>query len=320
MRYLIYGTGGVGGFFGGKLARGGEDVWFLARGEHLRAMRRKGLWVRSSEGSFRIRSGQFTDDPGKVPAPDVVLFCVKTYDTEEAAKRLAPILPRATVIISLQNGVENEKTIKRLVPQATVYGGVAYIFSTITAPGTITEWGGPRKIVFGPMNGVITQRAREIEDSMIRAGIEVKLTDNITTELWKKLIFIASGGGFMTASRLSLAEILNVPASRDIFYRAMKEAEAVARARGIGIPSGFVERQLKILSANPSTAKTSMYHDLVRGRPLEIEELAGAIVRFGRRHRIVTPINDTIYATLLPHHVMALAQRESKHGRSRRQR
>ncbi len=316
MRYLIYGTGGVGGFFGGKLARAGEDVWFLARGTHLRALRRKGLWVRSSEGSFRIRSGQFTDDPSKVPPPDVVLFCVKTYDTEEAAKRLASILPRTTIIISLQNGVENEKVIKRLVPRATVYGGVAYIFSTITAPGTVTEWGGPRKIVFGPMNGVITQRAREIEASMMRAGIDVKLTDDITTELWKKLIFIASGGGFMTMSGLSLAELMKVSASREVFFNAMKEAAAVARARGIKIPSDFVERQFKILSANPSTARTSMYHDLVRGRPLEIEALAGAIVRFARRHRISTPINDTIYAALLPHHLMHVEQRSASGSRS----
>ena len=311
MRWLVFGTGGVGGFFGGKLAKAGEDVWFFARGKHLAAMKKHGLRVKSPEGSFRIRPGKMADKIAKVETPDVVLFCVKAYDTERAAEQLSPILSKDSIVISLQNGVENEATIQSTIQAGTVYGGVAYIFSNITAPGVITEWGGARKIVFGPVDGIVDERAREIVRVISRAGIAVKLSDDIRTDLWKKFIFIAAGGGFTTLTRLSLADVIPVQESRGVLLEAMKEAEAVARAKGIDIPHDFVEQQLAALQKHPTTARTSMYYDLVRGKPLEVEALSGAIVRFGLETGVSTPVNHTIYASLLPHHLMHVQKRKT---------
>jgi len=310
MRFLVFGAGGVGAYFGGKLAKAGEEVWFVARGKHLAAMKKKGLFVHASDGSFRVKAGTMTDNPAKVPSPDVVLFCVKAYDTESAAKQLAPILSSDSIVISLQNGVENEAKIKRCIPQAIVYGGVAYIFSNITAPGKVTEWGGPRKIVFGPLEGEPSGRAQEIEKVMKNAGIEATLTNDMLTELWKKFIFIAAGGGFNTLSHLALADIMAVDESREVFYLAMKEAEAVARAKGITLPKGFVEQQFETLKNRATTARTSMYYDLVQQKPMEVEELVGAIVRYGREAGVPTPINQTIYASLLPHHLLHVQKRK----------
>lgn len=306
MRFLVFGTGGIGGYFGGTLARHGEEVWFLARGKHLNAMKKNGLTVQASGGSFRIKPGRMTDRLAKVPAPDVVFMCVKAYDTESAARQLALLLPPTSLIISLQNGVENEEIIKRCIPQATVYGGVAYIFSNITAPGRVTEWGGPRKIIFGPMKGKPSARAREVEAVMRKAGIDATLTGQMAIELWKKFIFIAAGGGFNTLTRLALADIMSVEECREIFYLAMKEGEAVARASGILLPKGFVEQQLEHLKNRATAARTSMYYDLVQQKPMEVEELVGAIVRYGRTAGVPTPINQTIYAALLPHHRLHL--------------
>ncbi|MEX1274406.1 MAG: 2-dehydropantoate 2-reductase [Bacteroidota bacterium] len=310
MKFLVFGAGGVGGYFGGMLAKAGQEVWFIARGKHLAAMKKKGLFIHASNGSFRVKAGRMTDNPGKVPPPDVVLFCVKAYDTESAAEQLAPILSDTSIVISLQNGMENEGTIKRCIPHATVYGGAAYIFSNVTAPGRVTEWGGPRRIVFGPLAGKPGGKAKEIEKLMKGAGIDVMLSSDMITELWKKFIFIAAGGGFNTLSRLALADILAIDESREVFYLAMKEAEAVARAKGIALPIGFVEQQLENLKSRATTARTSMYYDLVHQKPMEVEELVGAIVRYGREVGVPTPINQTVYASLLPHHRLHLQRKK----------
>lgn len=312
MRFLVFGTGGVGGYFGGKLAKFGEEVWFLARGKHLNAMKKNGLAVQASDGSFMVKPGRMTDSPAKVPAPDVVFMCVKAYDTESAARQLAPLLPPSSLIISLQNGVENEEVVKRCIPHATVYGGVAYIFSNITAPGRVTEWGGPRKIVFGPMRGKPSATARKVEAVLKAAGIDATLTEQMVIELWKKFIFIAAGGGFNTLTRLALADVMAVDESREVFYLAMKEAEVVARAKGIALPRGFVEQQFEILKNRATTARTSMYYDLVQQKPMEVEELVGAIVRYGREAGVPTPINQTIYASLLPHHLLHVHKKPVK--------
>lgn len=311
MRFLIFGVGGVGGFFGAKLAKAGLDVWFLARGNHLKAMKAHGLRVRSSEGNFTIPPGKMTDDSTKVGTPDVVLLCVKTYDLEAAARQLSPILSEHSVIISLENGLDAESVIQDNIKAGTVFGGVAYIYANITAPGVITEWSGPKKIAFGPLDGIITKRAEEIHNTIANAGINVELSADIKTVLWKKFIFIAAGGGVVTAARLPLANVLAVEESRALFQDAMKEAIAIARAKGITIEPDFVEKQLESLKKFDNTAYTSMYHDLVNGKPLELEALSGTIVRYGRELSIPTPINRAVYATLLPHHQLHLQKRSS---------
>lgn len=303
MRFVIFGSGGVGGFFGGRLARAGEDVWFIARGKHLEAMRSSGLHVKSYEGEFTIPPGQMTNDPQAIGHADVVLFSVKTYDVEQAARQLSPLLTESSIVISLQNGVETEETVQKIIQRGTVYGGVAYIYASITAPGEVTEWGGPRRIVFGPLDGHVDERAQRIHSVMAEAGISVEVCGDIQTELWKKFIFIASAAGVTTLARLPLGEVLTVSQSRDLFRDAMKEVEAVARAKGIAVPPSFIDGVFETLKRFNNQARASMHNDLLNEKPLEIESLSGAVIRFGEQLGVPTPIHRAIYASLLPHHL-----------------
>lgn len=311
MKWVIYGTGGVGGFFGAKLSTHGEETWCLARGEHLTAMQQHGLIVNSTEGRMTVPSSRCTDDPATAGAADVVLVCVKSYDTREAAKHMHPLLSPATVVISLQNGVDNEETLRALLPGARVFGGVAYIYSTITAPGVVTETGGPKKLIFGPpgQSDTDTVRGREILDVLTRAGINAEMSGDITTVLWSKLVFIASVGGLTALTRLTLGEILASAESRALLEEAMQEAAGVARASGAALDPSFVASTLQTLHKYDNNTRSSLHYDLVHGKRLEIEALSGSVVRYGAQNGTPTPVHRFIFASLLPWHRKAMALR-----------
>ncbi len=308
MKFLVVGSGGVGGFFGGKLALGGEDVWFIARGKHLAAMQHHGLQIQASDGSFTIPSGKMTDNVREAGAADVVLFCVKSYDTESACATLSPVLTDDTIVLSLQNGVDNEEKIHNLIPRAAVYGGAAYIYATVTEPGVINQPGGPTRIVFGPMDPK-DSRGKSIRDVMTRVGIRADLAQDIPAALWTKFIFIAAVGGLTAMTRLTLGDLLAVPASRLLLEKAMREAESVARALQIHVPDNIVDRMFENLKSMATNTYSSMYHDLINGRPLEIEAFSGALIRYGQRLGVSVPTHTTIYAALLPHHLTNLKKR-----------
>ncbi len=298
------GSGGVGGLFGGMLARRGEEVWFIARGEHLEVMRHSGLRINMSGESFLVPPGRMTDDVSKAGRADVILFCVKSYDTDTAAAQIASAVKEDTLIISLQNGVDNEQRIQRVLPRGTVYGGVAYVYCTITAPGTLTEPGGPRKIVFGPLSpGENRPQGREILDRMLQANIVAELSDDITSVLWKKFIFISAVGGLTALTRLTLGEILAVDATCALLKDALRETEAVARRAGAAIEPGFIDSLFETLRKYDNNTRSSLYHDLSHEKPMEIEALSGTVVRYGRELGIPTPVHQTIYASLLPYHL-----------------
>jgi 2-dehydropantoate 2-reductase len=308
MRFLIFGTGGVGGYFGSKLANDGVDVWFLARGEHYEAMRANGLRIKSAEENFVIPPGKIIsriDDAGKA---DVVFFCVKSYNTVDAAKQLEPVLHRNSIIISFQNGVDNEEKIHAVIPYGTVMGGTAYISSAITAPGEITRLGPSKKIIFGPLNGETTDVHREIRDSASHAGIDTILSNDIVVELWKKFIFLAPVAGFTAVTRLTMGEITASEQSRTLFYDSMKEVEAIACKRGINIPAGFIDETMEKVHGIYSRTRSSLFFDLKNGKQLEIDALSGTVVRLGKELGIPTPIHHFIYSMLLPHHVAAKQQ------------
>lgn len=314
MKFAIVGAGGVGGFFGGKLAVHGQDIWFVARGKHLAAMRANGLCVNSSEGQFTVPPGKMTDNPAEIGPVDVALFCVKSYDTDSAAEQLAPILTERTIVISLQNGVDNEERIQKIIPSGTVYGGAAYIYSTITAPGVVTETGGPKRIVFGAMPGAndgTHETAGRILDILIEAGIKAEITDDISSALWNKFIFITSVGGLTALTRITLGEILAVDESRALLTDAMREVESVAKAKGMKIEAGYVDRTVRTLSRLGGSNRSSLYYDLVHEKPMEIEALSGAVVKYGRALGIPTPVHKTIYGALLPYHLKHLRMRPS---------
>ena len=306
MKFAVVGAGGVGGYFGARLAQAGEDVMFIARGAHREAMRTAGLRVISTEGTVTIPPARCVDSPGAVGPVDVVLFCVKSYDTESTAARLGPLLRPDTVVISLQNGVDNEGKILANIPTGTVFGGVAYIYSTITRPGEITETGGPKKVIFGPLPGAPEnhrQRAGTILESVRAAGIDAEVAGDITEALWKKFIFITGAAGITALTRLTLGEILAVDDTRTLLLDAMTETAAVAQARGVQIEEGFLHGVFATLRRFDNNTRSSLHYDLSHGKPMEIDALSGTVVRLGAPLNILTPVHKTIYAALLPYHL-----------------
>jgi 2-dehydropantoate 2-reductase len=303
MRFVVMGTGGIGGFFGAALARAGEDVWFVGRGEHFEAMHRDGLRITSSVGNFTISASQIVQDPGLIGHADVALFCVKSYDTESAARQLSPLLDDRSLIISLQNGVDNVEKIASVLPNIPTYGGAAYVSSRITAPGQITETGGFQRIVFGPTSGRPSATAQVMHERFLHAGIKSHLAENIIKELWQKLIFIASMGSLTAVSRLTHGEIVGNPATRALMFDAMREVRTVALKLGIDVDPVDEARVLEGLKRFSDDTRSSMYYDLVAGKPMEIEALNGTVVRLGEQVGVPTPIHRVFYATLLPYHL-----------------
>ncbi len=304
MRIAVIGAGGVGGFFGAKLHASGQDVRFLARGRHLAAMQQTGLVVHAPDGDLHVPADRMTGDPSALGSAEAVLFCVKTYDTESAARGIAPILARDTLIISLQNGVDNEQTLRRLVSPGTVYSGVAYVYSTVTAPGVITEMGKPRKIQFGPLSGRTTDgRTAAVVDAFLHAGIDAEFLTDMRAALWRKFIFIAAVGGLTALTRLMLGEILAVPRTAALLADAMRETDSIARALGVPLEPHYIDAVFQRLSSFSNESRSSLYHDLVQGKPLEIEALSGTVVRYGAQLGIPTPVHEFLYAALLPHHL-----------------
>jgi 2-dehydropantoate 2-reductase len=303
MKFLIFGAGGVGGFFGAKLLKAGNDVRFIARGEHLQAMRRSGLQVKSTQGEFVVPPQNIFDTPANAGPVDVILFCVKSFDTQAAASQLDKILDNDPVIICLQNGIDNEEKIQRSIKKGQVYGGAAYISARITAPGEVAETGGLQRIVFGPMNGAADARGKEILSAFLNANINASLHPQITQELWRKFAFITSMGSMTALSRLTQGEILSSKETMEVVFEAMREVESVGHARGVSLQALEREKVIEGIRRFDPDTRSSMYYDLVNGKPMEIEALNGTVVRLGRELNVPTPIQRTIYAALLPYHL-----------------
>jgi 2-dehydropantoate 2-reductase len=309
MTFVVVGAGGVGGYFGGKLALNGEEVWFVARGPHLATMQQKGLTIDDSDGAFVIPPGRMVATPDEVGKADVILFCVKSYDTETAASSLSESVTSKSIVVCLQNGVDNEEKIQKILPKAVIFGGAAYIYATITAPGIITRPGGPKRIVFGPMDSE-DRGGSAIRDTMLNAGVDVRLTNNVKAALWTKFIFISAVGGITAMTRLTLGEILSVPETRDLLRGAMKETETIARALRVNVQENIIEKMFETLRSMETNTYSSMYHDLVNEKPLEVEAFSGTLVRYGQQLGIPTPIHRTVYAALLPYHLKNLHKRK----------
>jgi 2-dehydropantoate 2-reductase len=301
MRIAVVGAGGTGGYFGGLLARAGEDVTFIARGAHLEALRTRGLTLESSlAGTFTVPV-QATDDPRGVGPVDLILFCVKTYDTDAAAASVRPLIQPETMLLSLQNGVDNEERIARLSGHPSGMGAVAYVVSAIKAPGLVAQTAGPGKIVLGELGGGESARTERLRDALQRAGIAAEVHADIRAVLWQKFLFICAFSGVTALTRLPIGSVLADPATRALFRGTSEEVEAIARAIGIGLPADCVEQALATASAVEPWGRGSLYGDLAGGRRLELEGLNGEVVRRGGEHGIETPLNFAIYAALRPY-------------------
>jgi len=299
MRIAVYGAGGVGGYFGGRLAQAGADVHFIARGAHLQALRENGLRVRSVNGDFEVRAPA-TDDPADIGSCDFVLFCVKTFDTEAAAARLAPLVGEGTAVVSLQNGVENEEKLARVVGEDHVMGGAAFIFAEIAAPGEIVHTGGPATITFGELDGRASQRAKRLLACCEQAGFGAEMSASIKTVLWAKLAFICAQAGMTAAVRLPIGEIRGAPAAWAAFSRLVAEVCAVAEADGHPVPHAAQERALELAQAIEPVSFSSLHDDLVAGRRMELEALHGFVVRRAAQHGLAVPTSEAVYAVLQP--------------------
>jgi len=301
MRIAVMGAGGTGGYFGALLARAGEEVTFIARGAHLEAIRTHGLTVKSRlAGDFTLPV-KATGDPGEVGAVELVLFCVKTYDTATAADQLRPLVGRDTVVLSVQNGIDNEEQIGRVVGREPVIGAAAYVSSVIEAPGVIAQTAGPGKIAFGELAGGPSPRTERLRSTFQRAGIAAELCPDIRITLWEKFLFICALSGITALTRLPIGPILACPETSALLRGTMEEVEAVARASGITLPDRCVDEAFAFVTRLESSLRGSIYYDLTAGRRLELEVLNGTVVRLGREHGISTPLNFAIYAALKPY-------------------
>jgi 2-dehydropantoate 2-reductase len=297
MKIGVMGTGGVGGYFGGLLARAGFDIHFVARGKHRQAILEEGLQVVSGQGSFRVMI-HVTSEPDEIGPVDLLLFSVKSYDTLDAARLIAPMVEEETTILSLQNGIDNIDKLVQRYGEERVIGGTAFIESSIASPGVISHGGKPGRIVFGELSGKATKRAEELLDTFKQAEIDAELSLDINQVLWSKFLFISAIHGVSTLSRAPLGLIFSYPETRELVVGVMREVEALARKRGVALPENVVAEALGLAESYNKRFKCSMLRDLEWRRPMEIDALNGMVVKLGKEIGLETPLNQVIYACL----------------------
>ena len=299
MRIAMMGSGGVGGFYGGRLAHAGYDVSFVARGAHLAAMREHGLTIENEEqGNIHVPKVRATDDPRTLGVLDLVILSVKLWDTESAVRQLAPIVGPHTAILSLQNGVIKDEILKQAFGEAAVMGGVAYVGTHISRPGVIRQVGTMQRVVLGEYHGRVSERASLLHEALKRAGVNAELSTDVRRALWEKYVFLVGLSGATTAMRSSLGPIRRNPQSRAFLLDLMREAVAVGRAHGVALPEHFADERLAWGDALPYDMTSSMHHDLERGNPLEVEWLSGGVVRLGKEAGVPTPANRAVCGIL----------------------
>ncbi|MEW6322325.1 MAG: 2-dehydropantoate 2-reductase [Acidobacteriota bacterium] len=299
MRIAIFGTGGVGGYFGGRLAAAGADVAFVARGAHLQALRAHGLRIESPNGDVHVPRVVATDETRDIGPVDAVLFTVKMYDVASAAPRLAPLVGPDTVVVTLQNGVEAVDLAARHVPRAQVAGGVAYVAAVIDRPGVIRHTALAR-LIFGELDGRASPRLERLRDACARAGFEAVVSPRIDVDLWSKFARLSVFSGMTAVTRSPVGVLRSDPELLAMLTAACEETLAVGRARGVPLPETLMGEILAMVNSLPGEAKASMLEDLERGRPLELPWLSGAVVRLGREAGVATPIHRFIAAVLAP--------------------
>jgi 2-dehydropantoate 2-reductase len=300
MKFAVFGAGGVGGYLGARLADAGHEVQLIARGDHLAALQSSGLRVESIAGDTSV-GPPATDDPTDIGACDYVLFCVKSYDTREAASDLEPLLGEETAVVSLQNGVDNEAWLADEIGAAHVVGGVAYIFSTITEPGVVAHTGGPARFVFGELDGERTRRVEALDDALSAcAGVESVLAEDVRVELWRKFCLICAQAGMTATTRLPLGEIRKTEESWAMYRRLMTEVATVARAEGVDLPETVVDEWCEFVRDLDPEMYSSLHYDLTHGKRLELDALHGSVVRHAADVGVDAPMNEAVHAILRP--------------------
>src|SRR5213595_2910332 len=300
MHIVVMGAGGVGGYFGAKLARAGETITLVARREHLTAIQREGLRIRSDiEGEYVVRPAAVEDVRG-LPVADVVLFCVKSFDTETAAERIRPVVGSATAVLSLQNGVDNEDTLDAILGPGHAMGGVAQVFAAIDRPGVIAHHFAGR-IIFGELDGRLTPRAESLARAFARAAIDAQLSTDIRRALWEKYALICAVAGMTALTRSPIGVIRETPECWRMFGAIVEETVALAAASKAGLPVDTADQIMKMAASIAPGNFSSLYQDLRQGKRLELEALQGHAVRLGERLGVPVPTVFAVYAALAPH-------------------
>ena len=299
MKIAIMATGGVGGYFGARLAAAGEDVHFIARGTHLAALRADGLKLNSANGDLHLHSVAATDDPATIGTVDIVLFAVKQYDTATAATAILPLIGTSTGVISLQNGMDRSDPLRAILGGAHVMGGVAYITGAeVASPGVITHVGAVARLIFGEFGGGVSPRAQRFLAACKGAGIDATLSTDVAKEMWAKFALLSAFSGVSSVLRKPIGAIVADPDTRKLLGDAIAETVAVAKANGVDLGADYMARQQSLVGKMLPQTKSSMQIDLEHCRRLELEWLSGAVARFGDEAGVPTPTHHFIYAAL----------------------
>ena len=301
MKIAMMGSGGVGGLIGARLAHVGCDVSFVARGAHLAAMREHGLKLESQVENVHLRKVRVTDDPRTLGPADLVIFSVKLWDTEAAARSMLPLIGPETGVISLQNGVVKDDILRPIIGEKALMGGVAYMGTAIARPGVIQHTGTVQRIVFGEYGGRRSKRAEALLEWSRKAGLDAAISDDIRRTLWEKFAFLVGMAAVTASIRLPIGPIRSHPLTRQFYLDAMREAAAVGRAHGVRLPDDFAEERMAFVDTLPATMTASLHHDLERGNPLEVQWLSGSVVDLGAAVKVPTPIHRAVRDILILH-------------------
>jgi 2-dehydropantoate 2-reductase len=300
LRIAVMGSGGLGGYFGARLCDGGADVHFIARGKHLEAMRSQGLRIEGPT-SIHIPRVNATHDPREVGVVDLVMLCVKLWDTETALQQIRPMVGPRTTIISFQNGVLKDQYLRAAYDESQIMGGVGYVAASIDRPGVIRQTGPMQRLLFGEFDGSRSPRGQALLAACLAGGINAELSENILREIWQKYVFLVGLSGTTTTIRKPIGPIRENPQTRAFLLDVMREVVAVGRAHGVDLAEDYAEVRLQLADDVDPDMTSSMHHDLERGNPLEVRWLSGGVVELGKRKGVPTPLNRAIADILALH-------------------
>lgn len=300
MNIVIYGTGGVGGYFGARLAQAGNNVNFIARGKHLEAIQKNGLQLKSINGDYLVNPANATSDISEVKNIDLVLICVKTWQLKETAEIIKPFLNENAMVISLLNGCENHKVLSSVLDKKNVLGGLCKVVSYIERSGVINHVAYEPTIVFGELNNKKTIRALRLEAVFSKARIKTVLAEDIEKEIWTKYLYITTVSALGALTRATHGEMLNSPYIKNMMWQTAEEILAIAKVKGINLPEDIIKKQFNVIESLPYETTASLQRDIMEGKPSELEAQNGTVVRLGKELGVLTPINDLIYYSLLP--------------------
>ncbi|MBO2543222.1 2-dehydropantoate 2-reductase [Salegentibacter sp. BDJ18] len=300
MKILIFGIGGVGGYFGGKLAQAGYDVTMIARGKHLEAIKKNGLEVESINGNFKVKTDLATDNLAEVSTPDLVILGVKSWQIPEVASQLKPIISTETMVLPLQNGANNVEKLQEILPKKNILAGLCHIVSFVENPGKIKHVSFEPRITFGEIDNSNSERIQQLKKVLDKAEITSFIPENIQLEIWKKFLFIATVSGLGGLTRVSIDKIRESEYLYELLQKTAQEIKLVANAKGIPLADEHLEKAFEIIQNQPPGTTASTQRDIMAGRPSELENFNGFIVKEAEKLGLATPVNKMIYECLLP--------------------